>query len=329
MRKFSLRDQVLTGIGTVIVGILLFFGEKIGERLLNLTSTVAPSTSFSTLDLIFSGLIVIGIIVVIYGLYALRKERTEQPVSSQKEAERPLVVTQPITPQSATMHSTRTAIRNQTFRNEDVHLDGYSWLGCRFIECSLLVNKGDFDTVSCTFTDCNPVFGPDAMGVLRAAVMMAPDLLSKVKDDLIEHGNRMEPPHTEVSAQQPTEITDRERKDFRNGVAEEMYSVLKRFTDPLNNFNIDHLIWSSKAEQSKATILGTDDYVVLRSFYDALEERNRYFVSRHGFDLATLDPLNRKCVEALSEAYSEVTWLKVSFETDTLLSEARKNVGLL
>jgi hypothetical protein len=122
---------------------------------------------------------------------------------------------------------------------------------------------------------------------------------------------------------------DREIEDFRNGVATEMHSLLKMFIDPLHHWDISYPSWSSKAEQSKATILGKEDYLVLRSLYDAIEERNRYFASRRGMSVDEVDPLNRKCVEAFSRAYSEVTWLKIASDTDSLLSNARKSIGLL
>jgi hypothetical protein len=128
---------------------------------------------------------------------------------------------------------------------------------------------------------------------------------------------------------QGTPISDREREDFRNGVATEMYSILKKFIDPLNHGDISHDIWSSKAQQSRAAILGKEDYLVLRSFYDAIDERNNYFAGRHGgFSVPTVMPLNRRCVEALSRAYSEVTWLKIASDTDSLLLKARKGVDL-
>jgi hypothetical protein len=123
-------------------------------------------------------------------------------------------------------------------------------------------------------------------------------------------------------------ISDREREDFRNAVATETYAILKTFIVPLNYQDISYWSWSSKAKQSKVAILGKEDYLVLRSFYDAIDERTRYFESRHGFDVPTLEPLNQKCVEALSRAYSEVTWLKTASDTDSLLSKARKSVGL-
>ena len=124
--------------------------------------------------------------------------------------------------------------------------------------------------------------------------------------------------------QQPTEMDD-----FRNGVATEVRSILKMFVDPLRHWDIGYPSWSSKAEQSKAAILGKEDYLVLRSLYDAIEERNMYFTRTGGIDVAEVDPLNLKCIEAFSRAYSEVTWLKIASDTDSLLSKARKNVGLV
>ncbi len=67
---------------------------------------------------------------------------------------------------------------------------------------------------------------------------------------------------------------------------------------------------------------------MVRALYDAIEERNRYFAWKGGMVLDEVDPLNRKCVEAFSRAYSEVTWLKIGSDTDSLLSKARKNAGL-
>jgi len=129
-----------------------------------------------------------------------------------------------------------------------------------------------------------------------------------------------------TKAQEPS--SEREKEDFRNGVATEVYFLLKKFTDPLHHWDISYPSWSSKADESKAAILGKEDYLVLRALYDAIEERNSYFTRRRGMNLAELDPLNRTCIEAFSRAYGEVTWLKISSDTDSLLSIARKGVRL-
>ena len=123
-------------------------------------------------------------------------------------------------------------------------------------------------------------------------------------------------------------VSDREKGDFRNAIATETYAILKTFIVYLNYQKISYWSWSSKADQSRVAILGKEDYLVLRSLYDAIDERNKYFDSRHGFDVPTLEPLNRKCVEALSRAYSEITWLRISSDINSLLLIARDYVGL-
>ncbi|GEM_PF-2942019 len=57
-------------------------------------------------------------------------------------------------------------------------------------------------------------------------------------------------------------VTSREKEDFRNGVATEVQFILKMFIDPLHHWNISYPSWCSKAEQSKAAILGKEDYLV-------------------------------------------------------------------
>ncbi|MGA2790693.1 MAG: hypothetical protein ABSF00_07990 [Candidatus Bathyarchaeia archaeon] len=126
-------------------------------------------------------------------------------------------------------------------------------------------------------------------------------------------------------------VTDKppiEIDDFRNGVATEVRSILTLFSDPLQHWNITYPIWSSKADASRAALLGIQDYFVLRLLYDAIEGRNRYFAGRLGMDVEELEPLNLTCVKAFSRAYSEVSWLKTESYIDSLLAKARKAVGL-
>lgn len=72
MRKFSIREMIGAGIGAIVVGILYFFGEKIGESLLNL-APAAPTTSVWLPNPISNLLIIVVIIVVVYGLYTLHR----------------------------------------------------------------------------------------------------------------------------------------------------------------------------------------------------------------------------------------------------------------
>jgi hypothetical protein len=99
------------------------------------------------------------------------------------------------------------------------------------------------------------------------------------------------------------------------------------FSDPFHHWDISYPTWSSKAEQSRATLLG-EDYHVLRSVYEAIEERNKYFARGLGMNLKDVSPLNRTCVEAFSRAYREVAWLKKETDIHSLLMKARESVGL-
>ncbi len=88
MRKFSLIEKVLTGIGTIVIGILLYFGQVIGERIL--TGSNAPFVSslgtISFWSLLSSVVIIVGIAVCIYAILALRKAEKKELTTSHKEA---------------------------------------------------------------------------------------------------------------------------------------------------------------------------------------------------------------------------------------------------
>ncbi|MGA8905775.1 MAG: hypothetical protein WB661_12300 [Candidatus Bathyarchaeia archaeon] len=76
--KFSLKQKIWVGIGTVITGILLFFGEKIGEKIMSTASSppiIIPG-GFTLADVFAIGLVIVGIIVVIYGVHATRKQHS-------------------------------------------------------------------------------------------------------------------------------------------------------------------------------------------------------------------------------------------------------------
>jgi hypothetical protein len=152
------------------------------------------------------------------------------------------------------------------------------------------------------------------------SVVIGSDIISRTR----EHGKKRLPPSQKV--QLPP---DREKLDFRNGVAAEVYSFLPLFSDPLHHWNLRHPSWDDKASESKAAILGKEDYLVLRSLYDTIDERNRHFTSRGYLATDEVVPLNQACVEAFSRAYREITWLKIASDIDSLLSDARSNVGLV
>lgn len=125
------------------------------------------------------------------------------------------------------------------------------------------------------------------------------------------------------------EAQTREKEDFRSAVARELYTILKEFAGERVYHDIDFQIWSSRTGSSKIMILGTRDFDLLKHFYDRMEERSKYFVSRRGFSVPELDPLNKNCVQALSRAFTEIEWIR-EFVPDMvlLLPRAKKHVGL-
>jgi len=117
----------------------------------------------------------------------------------------------------------------------------------------------------------------------------------------------------------------KEKEDFRNGIATELHTILKMFVGKINYYDIPCPIWSSKTDQSKVELLGKTEFELFRRFYDAIEERNKYLISRQGFNYSELVALNNKCIKALSEAYTEMVWLRSSVpDMRDLLSKAGK-----
>lgn len=85
MRKFSIQEKIGAGIGAVVLGILYFFGQKIGEVLLNVTYTIPLTSGISLSDFVVGGLIIVGIVVIVLGLHAIR--RMPASVTSQSPPE--------------------------------------------------------------------------------------------------------------------------------------------------------------------------------------------------------------------------------------------------
>jgi hypothetical protein len=101
------------------------------------------------------------------------------------------------------------------------------------------------------------------------------------------------------------------------------------FVDDAIHGDITFPNWCSRTEQSRIAILGKSDHALLKHFYDRIEERNRYLISRRGFNWTELQSLNRRCLQAMSQAFTGISWIKEFVpEMDSLLSQAKKKAGL-
>lgn len=73
-------------------------------------------------------------------------------------------------------HPTRIRVEKKVFENQDVYIDGHSWIDCKFIKCNIIAERGDFDLVSNSFDGCRlSVKGP-AEGIIRLAKGFFPEL---------------------------------------------------------------------------------------------------------------------------------------------------------
>jgi hypothetical protein len=67
-------------------------------------------------------------------------------------------------------------IEGKVVRSEDVHLDGHRWLRCRFYDCNIIVERGDFEVLLCEFHRCKlQAKGDRARAILNLAKLFYPD----------------------------------------------------------------------------------------------------------------------------------------------------------
>ena len=58
-------------------------------------------------------------------------------------------------------------VQNRFYKDERIHLDGYTFTNCGFKNCTLITNTGVFTIDNCTFIGCSVEFGINAMHVIK------------------------------------------------------------------------------------------------------------------------------------------------------------------
>jgi hypothetical protein len=69
---------------------------------------------------------------------------------------------------SALLGSVHPQVEGQWFFNQDISLDGYQFVRCRFENCRITVSKGAFRLTNCLFTGCSFSFSGDAIQVVKS-----------------------------------------------------------------------------------------------------------------------------------------------------------------
>ena len=67
-------------------------------------------------------------------------------------------------------------IESQTFKDEDIYLDGHSWFGCKFINCRIIIERGEFDVMQCSFDSCKLVAKGNAVSIVKTLKLFYPGI---------------------------------------------------------------------------------------------------------------------------------------------------------
>jgi len=70
----------------------------------------------------------------------------------------------------------RKLVENQTFKNKDIFLDGHSWKKCGFINCNIIIEKGDYDVIDYDFIKSRLSARGNAVAILKVCKMFFPQI---------------------------------------------------------------------------------------------------------------------------------------------------------
>jgi len=159
----------------------------IGERLLNPVIDLAGSL-FTNEQLSSNALVLgtVGIIVIIAAtiLGVLLVQHAYTWIRAANRAMQGTRVAQEMGQQPSKLAEdqfsrfpvTRIEVKEKIFVNQDVYLDGHSWNKCTFKNCNIIVERGDFDAVNCTFDSCRLTAKGGAIAILKIAKGFFPQI---------------------------------------------------------------------------------------------------------------------------------------------------------
>jgi hypothetical protein len=65
-------------------------------------------------------------------------------------------------------------VENEAFEGQDIFLDGHTWKQCTFTNCNIIMERGEFDLVGCSFNGCRLSARGGAMTILKVAKLFFP-----------------------------------------------------------------------------------------------------------------------------------------------------------
>ena len=65
-------------------------------------------------------------------------------------------------------------IIGQTYKDDDIYFDGHSWVDCKFDNCNIIIERGEFDVFNCEFNRCKLTPKGNAIAILKMAKLISP-----------------------------------------------------------------------------------------------------------------------------------------------------------
>lgn len=67
-------------------------------------------------------------------------------------------------------------VEHQTFTDDDIYLDEHSWFDCKFINCRIIIERGEFDLIQCSFDTCKLIAKGNAISIIKLLKLFYPDI---------------------------------------------------------------------------------------------------------------------------------------------------------
>ena len=76
----------------------------------------------------------------------------------------------------------KTNYQNKVFKKEVVELDDHSFKNCKFVECMIVMRKGETELKSCRFNNCQLILKENALNIGKIITMFTGSSPLKVVD---------------------------------------------------------------------------------------------------------------------------------------------------
>ena len=107
--------------------------------------------------------------------------------------------------------------------------------------------------------------------------------------------------------------------DFKKKIIRESSTIVDHIIESINSSRIEYSNWESKTEEFKTDILGNEYYKLFKQFYDAVENRNQYFMGKGSFGpWEPFAKFNRAIFDNFLKIYYGISWVRESIPKERI-----------